>query len=89
MASAEEPPYLTVGTDVSAKYKGAFCEAKITDVSKHVKLRVLFEGSNGTYLIDDADLKAGSTLETGNKIEAKHPEKKATKLSTSNHNKDT
>lgn len=76
MASVEEPPYLTVGTDVSAKYKGAFCEAKITDVNKHVKLRVLFEGSNGTCLIHDTDIKAGSTLETGTKIEAKHPEKK-------------
>lgn len=76
LASIEEPPYLTVGTDVSAKYKGAFCEAKITDVNKHVKLRVLFDGSNGTYLIDDSDLKTGSSLETGTKIEAKHPEKK-------------
>lgn len=76
LASIEEPPYLTVGTDVSAKYKGAFCEAKITDVNKHVKLRVLFDGGTGTHLIDDTDLKAGSTIETGTKIEAKHPEKK-------------
>lgn len=75
LAPAEEPPYLQVGTDVSAKYKGAFCEAKITDVNKHVKLRVLFDGCNGTYLIEDSDLKAGSPLETGTKIEAKHPEK--------------
>lgn len=76
LASIEEPPYLTIGTDVSAKYKGAFCEAKITDVNKHVKLRVLFDGCNGTYLIDDSDLKTGSPLETGTRIEAKHPEKK-------------
>lgn len=76
LASIEEPPYLTVGTDVSAKYKGAFCEAKITDVNKHVKLRVLFDGGSGTHLIDDTDLKAGSIIETGTKIEAKHPEKK-------------
>jgi len=74
--SGEEPPYLTVGTDVSAKYKGAFCEAKITDVNKHVKLRVIFDGSNGTYLIDDTDLKAGCLLENGTRVEAKHPEKK-------------
>lgn len=76
LASAEEPPYLSVGTDVSAKYKGAFCEAKITEVNKHVKLRVLFDGCSGSYLIDDTDLKAGSSLETGTKIEARHPEKK-------------
>lgn len=75
LASVEEPPYLTVGTDVSAKYKGAFCEAKIIDVNKHVKLRVLFDGSSGSHLIDDTDLKTGSTLATGTRIEAKHPEK--------------
>lgn len=75
LASAEEPPYLTVGTDVSAKYKGAFCEAKITDVNKHVKCRVIFDGSSGSYLIDDTDLKQGSTLSTGTRVEAKHPEK--------------
>lgn len=73
---AEEPPYLKVGTDVSAKYKGAFCEAKITEVKKHVKLRVSFEGSSGTHLIDDTDLKPGSSLDVGTKIEAKHPEMK-------------
>lgn len=76
LASVEEPPHLSVGTDVSAKYKGAFCEAKIINVNKHVKLRVLFEGGSRTYLIDDTDLKAGSTLQTGTQIEAKHPEKK-------------
>lgn len=76
LASAEEPPYLTVGTDVSAKYKGAFCEAKIIDVNKHVKLRVLFDGPAGSYLIDDTDLKQGSLLATGTRIEARHPEKK-------------
>lgn len=76
LASVEEPPYLTVGTDVSAKYKGAFCEAKIIDVNKHVKLRVLFDGTSGSYLIDDTDLKTGSALTTGTRIEAKHPEKK-------------
>jgi len=29
-----------VGTDVSAKYKGAFCEAKIRKISRHVKCKV-------------------------------------------------
>jgi len=36
----EEPPFFVVGTDVSAKYKGAFCEAKIQKISKTVKCKV-------------------------------------------------
>lgn len=36
----DEPPYLNVGTDVSAKYKGAFCEAKIKKVNRVVKCKV-------------------------------------------------
>ena len=37
---ADEPAYLTVGTDVSAKYRGAFCEAKIKTVKRMVKVKV-------------------------------------------------
>lgn len=29
-----EPAYLPVGTDVSAKYRGAFCEAKVKCLKK-------------------------------------------------------
>jgi len=38
--AADEPPYLSVGTDVSAKYRGAFCEAKIKNVKRMVKVKV-------------------------------------------------
>lgn len=38
----EDPPFLTVGTEVSAKYKGAFCEAKVHKVVKVVKVKVSF-----------------------------------------------
>lgn len=38
--AADEPAYLTVGTDVSAKYRGAFCEAKIKTVKRLVKVKV-------------------------------------------------
>lgn len=37
---SEEPPFLRVGTEVSAKYRGAFCEASIKTVKKHVKCKV-------------------------------------------------
>ena len=42
--AGEEPPYLTVGTDVSAKYRGAFCEAKVKKVTRVVKCKVNFKG---------------------------------------------
>ncbi|KAG1662389.1 Exocyst complex component 5 [Nymphon striatum] len=38
--TSDEPPYLTVGTEVSARYKGAFCEAKVKKVNRQVKCRV-------------------------------------------------
>jgi hypothetical protein len=36
----DDPPYLAVGTEVSAKYKGAFCEAKVRKVVRSVKCKV-------------------------------------------------
>lgn len=39
-AHPEDPPYLTVGTEVSAKYRGAFCEATIKTAKKLVKCKV-------------------------------------------------
>lgn len=55
--SSEEPPFLTVGTDVSAKYRGAFCEASVKVVKKLVKCKVGLQWSEhcvglpGTSLI--------------------------------------
>ncbi len=39
---SEGPLYLPVGTEVSAKYRGAFCEAKVKKVVKCVKCKVRF-----------------------------------------------
>ena len=36
----DDPPFLSVGTEVSAKYKGAFCEAKVRKVVKSIKCKV-------------------------------------------------
>ena len=36
----EEPPFITVGADVSAKFKGAFCEATVKSAKKLVKCKV-------------------------------------------------
>ncbi len=40
LQASEEPPFLTVGTEVSAKYRGAFCEAKVKKIIKLVKCKV-------------------------------------------------
>ncbi|XP_037525209.1 AT-rich interactive domain-containing protein 4A isoform X2 [Rhipicephalus sanguineus] len=74
MASSDEPLYLTVGTDVSAKYRGAFCEAKIKKVNRMVKCRVTFKNNLGTHVIPDEHIK-GNTLRVGAHVEAKHPDR--------------
>uniref|UniRef100_A0A8C6T021 Translocase of outer mitochondrial membrane 20 n=1 Tax=Neogobius melanostomus TaxID=47308 RepID=A0A8C6T021_9GOBI len=48
MQTLEEPPYLTVGTDVSAKYRGAFCEAKIKTAKRLVKAKVSHSSASPT-----------------------------------------
>lgn len=40
LQQGDDPPYLPVGTAVSAKYKGAFCEAKVSKVVRVVKCKV-------------------------------------------------
>nr|KAF6391290.1 AT-rich interaction domain 4A [Pipistrellus kuhlii] len=57
MKAADEPAYLTVGTDVSAKYRGAFCEAKIKTVKRLVKVKVLLKQDNTTQLVQDDQIK--------------------------------
>ncbi|XP_025033469.1 AT-rich interactive domain-containing protein 4A isoform X3 [Python bivittatus] len=68
MKAADEPAYLTVGTDVSAKYRGAFCEAKIKTVKRLVKVKVILKQDNSTQLVQDdqvkGPLRAGAVVET-------------------------
>ena len=40
---SDELASLPVGTEVSAKYKGAFCEAKVKKVHRQVKCKVTFK----------------------------------------------
>ncbi|KAK2707232.1 AT-rich interactive domain-containing protein 4B-like isoform X2 [Artemia franciscana] len=69
----EDPPFLNVGTEVSAKYKGAFCEAKVHKVVKSIKCRVQFKFGLGSAVVSDECIKG--SLRTGAQVEAKHPEK--------------
>ncbi|XP_028294298.1 AT-rich interactive domain-containing protein 4A isoform X3 [Gouania willdenowi] len=67
MKAADEPAYLTVGTDVSAKYRGAFCEAKIKTVKRLVKVKVTVKGESTSQVVQDdqvkGHLRVGSTVE--------------------------
>ncbi|XP_037097890.1 AT-rich interactive domain-containing protein 4A isoform X2 [Syngnathus acus] len=67
MKAADEPAYLTVGTDVSAKYRGAFCEAKIKIVKRLVKVKVTLKGESTSQVVHDdqvkGPLRVGSTVE--------------------------
>ncbi|KAJ8674346.1 hypothetical protein QAD02_005608 [Eretmocerus hayati] len=70
----DDPPYLSVGTEVSAKYKGAFCEAKIRKVVRSVKCRVTYKQGLGTATVTDDQIKG--TLRVGASVEARHNDKK-------------
>lgn len=68
--SEPEPVVLTEGTEVSAKYKGAFCEAKIKNVSRMVKCRVSFKGPGSSVVVAEDNIKGH--LRVGGAVEVKH-----------------
>ncbi|KAG8234090.1 hypothetical protein J437_LFUL014619 [Ladona fulva] len=70
----DDPPYLAVGTEVSAKYKGAFCEAKVRKVVRSVKCKVTFKHGLGTAIVTDDQIRG--TLRSGSSVEARHQDKK-------------
>ncbi|XP_034238691.1 AT-rich interactive domain-containing protein 4B [Thrips palmi] len=69
----DDPPYLVVGTEVSAKYKGAFCEAKVRKVVRTVKCKVNFKVGGSTVVTDD---QIRGNLRIGSVVEVKHPDRK-------------
>uniref|UniRef100_A0A1A9W235 ARID domain-containing protein n=1 Tax=Glossina brevipalpis TaxID=37001 RepID=A0A1A9W235_9MUSC len=77
MQQADDPPYLLVGTEVSAKYKGAFCEAKVSKVVRNIKVKVAYKQGLGSGIVSDDDIKAGpGQLRVGAVVEVRHPERK-------------
>uniref|UniRef100_A0A674BYV6 AT-rich interaction domain 4B n=1 Tax=Salmo trutta TaxID=8032 RepID=A0A674BYV6_SALTR len=72
MKTPEEPPYLTVGTDVSAKYRGAFCEAKIKTAKRLVKAKVTFKPDLTTAEVHDDSIQG--PLKVGAVVEVKNPD---------------
>ncbi|XP_072322076.1 uncharacterized protein [Eucyclogobius newberryi] len=69
MKAVEEPAYLAVGTDVSAKYRGAFCEAKIKTVKRLVKVKVTLKGQGTSQVVHDDQVKG--QLRVGSVVEVK------------------
>ncbi|TNN62678.1 AT-rich interactive domain-containing protein 4B [Liparis tanakae] len=72
MKTLDEPPYLTVGTDVSAKYRGAFCEAKIKTAKRLVKAKVTFKPDLSTAEVHDENIKG--PLKTLDRLPLTNPE---------------
>ncbi|XP_072265306.1 AT-rich interactive domain-containing protein 4B isoform X2 [Pyxicephalus adspersus] len=72
MKSLDEPPFLSVGTDVSAKYRGAFCEAKIKSTKRLVKVKVTFRKDATTVEVQDDHVKG--PLKIGAMVEIKRPD---------------
>ncbi|KYM85085.1 AT-rich interactive domain-containing protein 4B [Atta colombica] len=71
----DDPPSLSVGTEVSAKYKGAFCEAKIRKVVRSVKCRITYKPQGlGTATVADDQIRG--TLRVGASVEVKHVDRK-------------
>eukprot|EP00095_Tigriopus_kingsejongensis_P001533 snap_masked-scaffold214_size254108-processed-gene-0.9 protein:Tk01533 transcript:snap_masked-scaffold214_size254108-processed-gene-0.9-mRNA-1 annotation:"at-rich interactive domain-containing protein 4b" len=71
----EAPATLAIGTQVSAKYKGAFCEAKVRSVVKQVKCRVTFSAGLGITTLSDEYIQCSGPLSVGANVQAKHPDK--------------
>ncbi|KAL1378896.1 hypothetical protein pipiens_015290, partial [Culex pipiens pipiens] len=75
MQQVDDPPYLTVGTEVSAKYKGAFCEAKVRKVVRNIKCKVAYKQTGlGSGVVSDEQIKGA--LRVGASVEVRHPERK-------------
>lgn len=67
---------IPIGAKVSAKYKGAFCQAKISCVRKEIRYRVTFDGGIGARTISDEliDTTESTGLYKGSRIKALHPD---------------
>lgn len=50
--ASDVPAFLEVGTPVSAKFKGAFCEATIKKIKKLVKCKVVFKVGLGSVVVN-------------------------------------
>lgn len=59
---------------MSAKYKGAFCEAKVRKVVRNIKCKVAYKQGLGSGTVSDDAIKG--QLRVGASVEVKHPDRK-------------
>lgn len=64
--------HLTVGTEVSAKYRGAFCEAQIKLVKKNVLYKVQSKKTGKSHHLPEENIEG--VLKIGSAVEALFPE---------------
>lgn len=77
LQQVDDPPSLPVGTEVSAKYKGAFCEAKVSKVVRNIKVKVAYKQGLGSGIVSDDAIKATpGQLRVGAVVEVRHPDRK-------------
>nr|XP_036676064.1 mucin-5AC isoform X3 [Drosophila suzukii] len=77
MQQMDDPPSLPVGTEVSAKYKGAFCEAKVSKVVRNIKVKVAYKQGLGSGIVSDDAIKAPTgQLRVSAVVEVRHPDRK-------------
>uniref|UniRef100_A0A158P8S9 ARID domain-containing protein n=1 Tax=Angiostrongylus cantonensis TaxID=6313 RepID=A0A158P8S9_ANGCA len=68
---SDDPAFLVPGTEVSAKFKGAFCEAKIKKICKSVKCKIaLKEAPFGSMVVEEHLVKG--TLEVNQTVDVCH-----------------
>ncbi|KAF7487597.1 AT-rich interactive domain-containing protein 4A [Sarcoptes scabiei] len=70
--SQDEPCVLSIGTEVSAKYKGAFCEARIKKVNRILRLKISTQSSTPAITISENEIDSGR-LKIGSTVTLKHP----------------
>ena len=60
--ASDVPAFLEVGTPVSAKFKGAFCEATIKKIKKLVKCKVVFKTGLGSIVVNSERIEGDLVL---------------------------
>ncbi|XP_060068389.1 AT-rich interactive domain-containing protein 4B-like [Ylistrum balloti] len=70
--AGDDPPFLVVGTEVSAKYRGAFCEAKVKKLVKCVKCKIFLKETQSSLVVTDDGVRG--ILKNGSTVEVKNPE---------------
>ncbi|KJE89662.1 hypothetical protein CAOG_001097 [Capsaspora owczarzaki ATCC 30864] len=65
---ADDYTPLAVGTDVSAKYRGAFCEAKVKSVDRVTQCKVRFNADKRVLMLDSTNIRG--TIAEGATVDA-------------------